>query len=314
VEARLAPVKALGDGILFRKPESYNDILVYKSEGVVYLYFHADLDAEIQSRMELEAPLHLLSPYSRLVMLGLLWNPAPKRIYVIGFGGGRIPMVMHHVLPETVIDCADIDRDVVDVAMRFFGVAKDARLKISIQDGRRKLAEHPAAEPYDMIVVDAFIGVGSGPRDFSTCEFFALCREKLTPEGVTVINLLDNDTQHALKKRTIIESFPQVFSVRDEERGNQVLFGCNSAALGREALLARVEGLEALLGLSFALKPLAQAMKLQPPPPVGASASIRGELLHDAKTLSFAEMASVRLGRNDPCFCGSGKKYKKCHG
>jgi len=19
-------------------------------------------------------------------------------------------------------------------------------------------------------------------------------------------------------------------------------------------------------------------------------------------------------GRNDPCFCGSGKKYKKCHG
>lgn len=21
-----------------------------------------------------------------------------------------------------------------------------------------------------------------------------------------------------------------------------------------------------------------------------------------------------RVGRNDPCFCGSGKKYKKCHG
>jgi preprotein translocase subunit SecA len=21
-----------------------------------------------------------------------------------------------------------------------------------------------------------------------------------------------------------------------------------------------------------------------------------------------------RIGRNDPCFCGSGLKYKKCHG
>ena len=21
-----------------------------------------------------------------------------------------------------------------------------------------------------------------------------------------------------------------------------------------------------------------------------------------------------RIGRNDPCWCGSGKKYKKCHG
>jgi preprotein translocase subunit SecA len=22
----------------------------------------------------------------------------------------------------------------------------------------------------------------------------------------------------------------------------------------------------------------------------------------------------VKLGRNDPCHCGSGKKYKQCHG
>ena len=21
----------------------------------------------------------------------------------------------------------------------------------------------------------------------------------------------------------------------------------------------------------------------------------------------------MKIGRNDPCFCGSGKKYKKCH-
>ncbi|MCA9561086.1 MAG: SEC-C domain-containing protein, partial [Myxococcales bacterium] len=23
--------------------------------------------------------------------------------------------------------------------------------------------------------------------------------------------------------------------------------------------------------------------------------------------------ATVKIGRNDPCHCGSGKKYKKCH-
>ncbi|MEK7532659.1 MAG: SEC-C metal-binding domain-containing protein [Patescibacteria group bacterium] len=23
---------------------------------------------------------------------------------------------------------------------------------------------------------------------------------------------------------------------------------------------------------------------------------------------------SNKIGRNDPCHCGSGKKYKKCHG
>jgi preprotein translocase subunit SecA len=26
------------------------------------------------------------------------------------------------------------------------------------------------------------------------------------------------------------------------------------------------------------------------------------------------ERQTPKLGRNDPCFCGSGKKYKQCHG
>jgi preprotein translocase subunit SecA len=25
-------------------------------------------------------------------------------------------------------------------------------------------------------------------------------------------------------------------------------------------------------------------------------------------------VAGAKVGRNDPCPCGSGKKYKKCHG
>ena len=34
-----------------------------------------------------------------------------------------------------------------------------------------------------------------------------------------------------------------------------------------------------------------------------------------AKLQSFLENQSVpRVGRNDPCPCGSGKKYKQCHG
>ena len=40
-----------------------------------------------------------------------------------------------------------------------------------------------------------------------------------------------------------------------------------------------------------------------------------------AQTVSTGQYADVRvaeeqknIGRNDPCWCGSGKKYKKCHG
>ena len=32
----------------------------------------------------------------------------------------------------------------------------------------------------------------------------------------------------------------------------------------------------------------------------------------DAQTVGVPE--GIRVGRNDPCPCGSGKKYKQCHG
>jgi uncharacterized protein YecA (UPF0149 family) len=33
-----------------------------------------------------------------------------------------------------------------------------------------------------------------------------------------------------------------------------------------------------------------------------------------AEPLAPYKRETPKLGRNDPCFCGSGKKYKKCHG
>ena len=29
---------------------------------------------------------------------------------------------------------------------------------------------------------------------------------------------------------------------------------------------------------------------------------------------AYGECRMVKIGRNDPCPCGSGKKYKQCHG
>lgn len=305
IEARLAPVRALPDGILYRNPWSPQDILVYKEAGVVYLYFHAELDAEIQSRLVLDTPLHLLSPYTQMVMLSLLWRPDPQRIFIIGFGGGRLPMVLHHVLPAAVIDCAEINTEVVDVARRFFGVAFDHRLCVTLQDGRKLLRGHAGA-PYDIIVVDAFTGLGCGPHALATQEFYALCREHLSPEGVVVVNMLDNDPATPQKRLTLTTSFPRVFGIRDEERGNQVLFGCHSAATDMQEVVGRAQALQEKLGLSFSLQGLASSLQMLPPPVPGsrsAYAVLRDEVRFEG-----------RPGRNDACPCGSPKKYKKCCG
>jgi preprotein translocase subunit SecA len=39
-----------------------------------------------------------------------------------------------------------------------------------------------------------------------------------------------------------------------------------------------------------------------------------GEGADEAKAAATQIVSGEKLGRNDPCYCGSGKKYKKCHG
>jgi preprotein translocase subunit SecA len=43
-------------------------------------------------------------------------------------------------------------------------------------------------------------------------------------------------------------------------------------------------------------------------------AAMAGARLRQAESLPPASKAAVKIGRNDLCPCGSGKKYKKCHG
>jgi preprotein translocase subunit SecA len=35
---------------------------------------------------------------------------------------------------------------------------------------------------------------------------------------------------------------------------------------------------------------------------------------HDHQPIPTYRREMPKLGRNDPCYCGSGKKFKKCHG
>ena len=49
---------------------------------------------------------------------------------------------------------------------------------------------------------------------------------------------------------------------------------------------------------------------------IAAILNVLGALLSTevAKTISGGIVNDAKVGRNEPCPCGSGKKYKKCHG
>ncbi len=63
----------------------------------------------------------------------------------------------------------------------------------------------------------------------------------------------------------------------------------------------------------FAGRPLPNALP-QGQPSGGASTDAGGAKSRGSEIRPGYSPAGVRMGRNDACWCGSGKKYKKCHG
>ncbi|MBI2582665.1 SEC-C domain-containing protein, partial [Candidatus Azambacteria bacterium] len=50
------------------------------------------------------------------------------------------------------------------------------------------------------------------------------------------------------------------------------------------------------------------------PEPATQAAGGQGSPSSSALSSSNGSRSFPKVGRNDPCPCGSGKKYKKCHG
>ena len=74
-----------------------------------------------------------------------------------------------------------------------------------------------------------------------------------------------------------------------------------------------VEMVKAVCSLSLESKP----MPIEDPSPAAANENVSSPNQHKINKVRASNtrpLKSLKVGRNDPCPCGSGKKYKQCHG
>ena len=306
----LRSARAAPQGLLERRSRAGYELLTIKEGSQIQLYFAAaggpaELSG-IMSRVDLRRPLHLLGIYPRAMLATLMWRPDARRVHHIGFGGGRIPMVLHHHFPQMVIESTEIDAEVVRVARRWFGARPDARMPVYIEEGRTYLARQPASVSYDVILVDCFTGSGQHPYTLSTREFYELVRSRLAPGGVLATNLDGAEPMFEQKVATIQASFGHVWRYRTEDAN--VIFGSDEP-IGVDTLRRHAEMVFRRAPFSFPFVELLDDM--QECPPAGTA-----EVLTDRRRTTAAadDLMFHHAGRNDPCPCGSEKKFKHCHG
>jgi spermidine synthase len=159
-------------------------IEVSERDGVRYLHIGS---TDIQSAMRVDRPYDLELVYSRCVFAPLLFAPAPRRVFMVGLGGGSIPKFIHHHMPEVSQTVVELDPRVVPVARtQFMLPPEDERLSILIGDGAEALRRESV--PQDWILLDGFDG--SHQADGLTNEdFYAECAARLSPDGVLIANI-----------------------------------------------------------------------------------------------------------------------------
>ena len=196
--------------VIYEKASSYNTIIVTEDQrGMRTLLF--ERGGGRQSVVKPGDPDHVELPYARVALAGLALCEEPRRILVVGLGGGTLPMFLRAHYPAATIDVAEIDPDVVDVAKKFFGFVDDELLRAHVGDGRQFIERARQAD-YDVIFLDAF-GAHDVPKRLTTLEFLQITRRALKPNGVVVSNVWRpaSNPLYDSMVRTHQEAFEELF-------------------------------------------------------------------------------------------------------
>lgn len=204
----------------------------------------------LQSEMRLKDPQRLELAYTRKMMAFLLFHANPKRILVIGLGGGSLAKFCHRHLPRARITAVEIDPTVIAMGAQF-GVAADERLAIHQADAADFL---PATQAdTDVLLLDAFDRDGIAPS-LSNPAFFEAARRRLRPNGLLVANLAGAEENWRPHLGMLRDAFDErVILVRVAGDDNHIAFAFTDTAFPPHwALLEKAaQGLQRRHGLDY---------------------------------------------------------------
>ncbi len=163
-----------------------------------------------QSTMLLHDPIRLSLSYTRAMTCALLFQPDPRRILLIGLGGGSLAKFLLHHFPACHIDAVEYREAVIKLAQGYFRLRDDPRLQLHVDDAARfiRTADEARYSVYDLILVDAFVDDGIS-RSVCGISFFDHCRARMSENGVMSMNLWSGDY---MSPRELLEDLKTAFA------------------------------------------------------------------------------------------------------
>lgn len=248
---------------VYQEKSLYRNILVLEGGGyrcITFGRYHGE-----QSCIELAQPGRMVIPYTKGLLSAFYAASAPRRVLVVGLGGGVLPRAIRDAFPQVEIDSVELDPAVARVAGSHFGFTPDARSRVYVDDGRVFVRKQKrAGVRYDIILMDAF-EKDYIPEHMLTREFLAEVRSILQPGGVVAANTFADGELQALEAATYQSVFGAVVDV-EMDGGNRIILAGSDGLPSMEKMRATAAALDARIApLGFDSGYLLPRFKPQPP-------------------------------------------------
>ena len=236
---------------------TFSRIRVRRDGDVRALTFVRDNGQEaVQSRIDLSAPHALVAPYARSMFASYLYQPQPRRVLIVGLGGGAMVRFLTHHEPHVHVDALEIDPAVVRIADQYFGVRTGGNVRVHTVDAVAFVES--TTDRYDLILMDAFLRPSSDtdttgvPTRLKTLEFLGRLKQALAPGGVVAFNVNEHSTM-ADDIAAVTTAFGKVAVYGSPPSDNKVVIAAAGAMPSDDELRGRLAGVEARFGGALSL-------------------------------------------------------------
>ena len=211
------------ENLLWETEDSGLKIQVWEKHDRREMRFGNHIMQSVFSRIN---PNHLVLPYSRFMLLGLIFCPEPKSALHLGLGGGSIPRWLHNNFPGLQQTVVENNSSVIEVAKRFFEFPVDERINV-IHEGAEKIISKLESK-FDLIFLDAF-GEYGAPEEVTNTLFLKELSRCLNPGGWLVGNLWTVLGDFFERRRLWQSTFNQLLQARANEKGNIILYASQNS-------------------------------------------------------------------------------------
>lgn len=229
--------------VIHNEKSLYRNILVYEEDGQRCLSFSRKNETARQTCQLLSNPNEFVFSYTRMMMGALYLNPNPRKILIVGLGGGVLPTALAKLFREAMIDVVEIDPAVVKVARQFFGFHPGQNVHIFEEDGRVFIKRAGKTDQrYDLIMLDAFDHEYI-PEHLLTREFLLEVKKLLTTDGILAANTFSSSRLYHHESVTYAAVFGGFYNLRVKLK-NRVILKKMDGFLTMDAIQRNADQLE----------------------------------------------------------------------